>query len=94
LDLKDLRATADRVYEDTGDERYGDSSIVTSDGKVYEIPALRPSSETRARGKLNNHKDVVQDRGYEQVVIPGLDTVAQPDMEEQPDSGDGCRIVS
>jgi hypothetical protein len=76
LDLEDLGTTADGVYDDTRNEGYGDSSVVAADGKVDEIPTLCPSSESRAGGKLNNHEDVVQDRGYKQVMIPGLDTVA------------------
>jgi hypothetical protein len=76
LDLEDLGATADGVYDDAGDERYGDSRVVTADGKVDEIPALCPGSKSRAGGKLNDHEDIVQDRGYKQVVIPGLNTVA------------------
>ena len=28
------------------------------------------------------------------MVVPGLDTVAQPDVEEQPDAGDCWDIIS
>jgi hypothetical protein len=59
LDLEDLGATADRIYDDSGDEGYGNSSVVAADGKVDEVPTLCPSSESRAGGKLNNHEDVV-----------------------------------
>jgi hypothetical protein len=82
LDLEDLRAATDGVDEDTSNEGNGDAGVIAADCKVDEIPALRPSTEAGAGCELDNHENVVQNRRYEQMVIPGLDAVTKPDVEE------------
>jgi hypothetical protein len=63
LDFEDLRTAADGVDQKTGKEADGDTSVVAADSEVYEVPALGPCREARARRELDNHEDVVQDSG-------------------------------
>jgi hypothetical protein len=94
LDFEDLRTAADGVYQNTGKETDGDTSVVAADSEVYEIPALGPCREARARRELHNHEDVVQDCGNQEVRISGLYAITEPDVEEEPDAGDGWSVVS
>lgn len=62
LDLKNLRAAANWVYQDARNEGYRDTGVVAANCEVDKIPALRPSVEARARGELDDHEDIVQNR--------------------------------